>query len=71
MLKRIYSNFDKIYLFYAEKIKNYFRPRVSNDEFIAEDLTSQTFEKAIKNIQTFKWQGVSFSSWLYKIANNN
>ncbi len=64
------KNFDNIYASYFTKIKNYFKPKVSNDELIAEDLTSQTFEKALKNIDGFKWQGVSFSSWLYTIANN-
>ncbi len=64
------KNFDSIYVYYVDKIKNYLRPKVSNDEFTAEDLTSQTFEKAIKNIRKFKWQGASFSAWLYTIANN-
>lgn len=64
------KDFDNIYQHYVVKLKNYFRPKVSNNEFEAEDLTSQTFEKALRNIKKFKWQGVSFSSWLYKIANN-
>lgn len=68
--QRDIKQFGNIYESYFKKIKNYFRPKVSNDEFTAEDLTSQTFEKAIKNINRFKWQGNSFSSWLYKIANN-
>lgn len=64
------ENFDKIYIEYAEKIKNYLRRKVSNDDFVAEDLTSQTFEKALRNIKGFQWKGVSFSAWLYTIANN-
>ena len=68
--KKDIKQFDNIYKNYFERIKSYFRPKVSNNEFEAEDLTSQTFEKAIKNIKRFKWQGVSFSAWLYTIANN-
>lgn len=64
------KNFDKIYATYSERIRNYLRPRVNNDSHIADDLTSQTFEKALKNIKKFKWQGASFTSWLYTIANN-
>ena len=37
---------------------------------MAEDLTSSAFEKAFSNRGRFRWQGVSFASWIYKIANN-
>lgn len=36
----------------------------------AKDVVSETFLKALKNLWQFKWQGVSFSSWLYRIAAN-
>ena len=44
--------------------------RRSADIDIAKDITSAVFLKAMKNIKKFKWQGVPFSHWLYRIANN-
>jgi RNA polymerase sigma-70 factor (ECF subfamily) len=36
----------------------------------AEDVTSETFFKALKNLWKFKWQNVPFSAWLFRIATN-
>ncbi len=61
--------FGKLYKAYAQKIKNYFLARVENIG-LAEDMTSQTFEKALNGIDSFRWQGVPFSAWLFTIARN-
>lgn len=59
---RIYEKyFDKIYKFF------HYRIRIQTD---SEDLTSQTFEKAIKNLHSFNDQGFPFSTWLFRIAHN-
>ncbi|HEC72239.1 MAG TPA: sigma-70 family RNA polymerase sigma factor, partial [Thermoplasmatales archaeon] len=50
-------------------IQNFFSFRVS-DFHTAEELASTTFEKALKSLDNFQWQGVSFSAWLYRIARN-
>jgi len=63
--------FAKLYEIYANRIHTYLRSRLNGDELLADDITSITFEKALKNLKSFKWQGVSFSAWLYKIANNS
>jgi RNA polymerase sigma-70 factor (ECF subfamily) len=42
----------------------------TGDEHLAQDITSATFEKALRNIRRFRWQGVRFSAWLYRIAHN-
>lgn len=55
------ANFDKIYRYVALKI---------GDRFEAEDITQQVFINAIESISRFKWQGTSFSAWLYRIAHN-
>ena len=55
------ANFDRIYRYVALKI---------GDRFEAEDITQQVFINAIKSISRFKWQGTSFSAWLYRIAHN-
>ena len=36
----------------------------------AEDMTQQVFVKAYRSIRSYKWKGVPFSSWLFRIAHN-
>jgi len=64
------SFFGVLYDIYFDRIYAYILRRVSNIE-TAEDLTSVTFEKALRGLEGFKWKEISFSSWLYKIASNN
>ena len=42
----------------------------TDDLHISGDITSQVFYKALKNIKKYKYQGVPFSAWLYRIASN-
>jgi RNA polymerase sigma-70 factor (ECF subfamily) len=59
---RLYDEyFDKIYRYVALKI---------GDKTEAEDMTQQVFLKALQSISSFKWKGVPFSAWLYRIAHN-
>jgi RNA polymerase sigma-70 factor (ECF subfamily) len=37
---------------------------------LAEDLTSETFLRALRNMQKFRWQGKDFGAWLMTIARN-
>jgi RNA polymerase sigma-70 factor (ECF subfamily) len=53
--------FDRIYRYVVFKI---------GDEMEAEDMTQQVFLKALRSISSFRWKGVSFSAWLYRIAHN-
>ena len=53
--------FDKIYRYIVLK---------TGDRIEAEDMTQQVFLKALKSISSFKWKGVPFSAWLYRIAHN-
>jgi len=57
--------FDKYY----PAIFNYCLKRTS-DPTLAQDITAETFYKALVNIHKFKWRGISISSWFYKIATN-
>ena len=61
--------FGKIYDQYYSPIFGYVLKRVANIE-IAQDITSEVFFKALKNLGQFHWQGISFSFWLYRIAAN-
>ncbi|QCW49712.1 sigma-70 family RNA polymerase sigma factor [Nocardioides dongxiaopingii] len=37
---------------------------------LAEDLTSETFLRALRNMTSFRWQGKDFGAWLMTIARN-
>lgn len=63
--------FGLLYDHYWPKIVRYLKAKLNGNELLAEDIASTTFEKAFKNIKLFKWQGVSFSAWIYKIAYNS
>lgn len=69
LLKKDRKNFARVYKEYYAKIANYFKKRIS-DKSLAEDFASEVFEKAMKAMDDFKWQGVSISVWLFKIARN-
>lgn len=61
--------FGALYDAYFEKILCYtFRRTGSLVD--AEDATSETFFKAMKNIGRFRWRGGGFLPWLYRIAAN-
>lgn len=66
-----YSAFDKLYEYYMPRIYGYLLSRVQNKEE-AQDLTSQTFEKAVLGLKDFEARdNIRFSAWLYRIAINN
>jgi len=61
-LTQLYEeNFDRIYRYIVLKI---------GDRIEAEDMTQQVFLNALKSISSFKWKGMPFSAWLYRIAHN-
>lgn len=55
------SHFDKIYRYVVLMIGN---------KTEAEDVTQQVFLKALQSIPSFKWKGIPFSAWLFRIAHN-
>ncbi len=61
--------FGELYEQYYSKIFGYTLKRVANLE-ITQDITSETFFKALKKLWQFRWQNIPFSAWLYRIANN-
>ena len=61
--------FGILYERYYSKVFGYIFHRTAS-LLDAQDITSQTFLKALNNIKKFKWRGISFSSWLYRIASN-
>jgi RNA polymerase sigma-70 factor, ECF subfamily len=61
--------FGKLYDVYSDTVFRYIYYRVSNRS-LAEDLTSETFLRALRRISTFTWQGRDFGAWLVTIARN-
>ena len=50
-------------------VYRYFRLR-TGDAWLAEDLTAQVFEEAIKGIRSYRYRGKPVLAWLYRIARN-
>ena len=69
MARREPETFGKIYDQYYSQIFSYVLRRVANIE-ITQDVTSEVFFKALRNLRQFHWRNISFSSWLYRIATN-
>lgn len=63
------SRFGKIYERYYQQIFIFVFKRIGEEENSA-DVCSQVFLKAMLNLKKYKFQGVPFSAWLYRIAIN-
>ena len=63
------GRFQVLYDKYFTVIFNFIFRRI-DDEDITADLTSQTFLKALGSLKKYRYRGVPFSAWLYRIATN-
>jgi RNA polymerase sigma-70 factor, ECF subfamily len=63
------DQFKPLYEKYFKRIYVFVHHRI-NDKAVSADITSQVFLKALINLKKFKFQGVPFSAWLYRIALN-
>ena len=63
------EEFGKLYDVYVDKIYRFIFYKTSHKE-TAEDLTSETFTKALKSIGGFSANKGTFQAWLFKIARN-
>lgn len=61
--------FGRLYGLYVEPVYRFIYYRVGSRQ-LAEDLTSETFLRALRRIGKFTWQGTEFSAWLITIARN-
>jgi RNA polymerase sigma-70 factor (ECF subfamily) len=61
--------FGRLYDHYNDTVYRYIYYRVGS-KATAEDLTSETFLRALRRIGTFTWQGRDFGAWLVTIARN-
>jgi RNA polymerase sigma-70 factor (ECF subfamily) len=59
---RLYeANVDRVFAFAARRVAG---------RAEAEDVTSETFRKALAGLAKFEWRGTPFVAWLYRIAAN-
>jgi RNA polymerase sigma-70 factor (ECF subfamily) len=61
--------FGELYERYVDAIHTFAFHRLG-DHTQAEDVTAETFQRALEHIGSFEWRGVPFSAWLYRIASN-
>jgi RNA polymerase sigma-70 factor (ECF subfamily) len=61
--------FGELYDRYVDVVYRYIYYRVSSVT-LAEDLTSETFIRALRRISSYTWQGRDFGAWLVTIARN-
>ncbi|HEY3686736.1 MAG TPA: ECF subfamily RNA polymerase sigma factor, BldN family [Streptosporangiaceae bacterium] len=61
--------FGELYDRYVTLVYRYIYYRVGG-QALAEDLTSETFLRALRRVRSFTWQGKDFGAWLVTIARN-
>lgn len=61
--------FGQLYDRYVDVVYRYVYYRVANVS-LAEDLTSETFLRALRRISSYTWQGRDIGAWLVTIARN-
>ncbi|MGI8551172.1 MAG: RNA polymerase sigma factor [Dehalococcoidia bacterium] len=61
--------FARLYDQYVTRIYRYaYRHLGSHAD--AEDLTAQTFHRALERFDSYQWRGLPFGAWLFRIAHN-
>ena len=61
--------FGQLYDHYQPSVYRFLYYRVGSAH-LAEDLTADTFFRALRSVSTFRWQGKDFGAWLMTIARN-
>ena len=61
--------FGQLYDHYHVSVFRFLYYRVSSTT-LAEDLTAETFFRALRSMNSFRWQGKDFGAWLMTIARN-
>jgi RNA polymerase sigma-70 factor, ECF subfamily len=63
------SSFGQLYERYFDKVYGYLSFKLGSAAD-AEDLTEQVFLKALESLGGYKWSGIPFQAWLFRIAHN-
>ena len=61
--------FGQIYELYVDTVYRYVYLRVGSQQQ-AEDLTAETFVRALRRLDSFSWQGKDIAAWFVTIARN-
>ena len=61
--------FGQLYDYYVKGIFRFIYAKVGTTQ-LAEDLTAETFLRALRSLHTFQWRGKDFGAWLTVIARN-
>lgn len=61
--------FARLYRHYLPRIYAFSLRRCGSRE-VAEDITAVTFERALRNLASFRWERGGFGAWLFRIAAN-
>lgn len=61
--------FAELYRRYVGRVHGYVMRRTGSRE-IAEDITSATFERALRSLGRFEWRSGGFGPWVFRIASN-
>jgi RNA polymerase sigma-70 factor (ECF subfamily) len=61
--------FGQLYDMYVDTVYRYVYVRVG-DQQLAEDVTSETFLRALRRLDSFSWQGRDIAAWFVTIARN-
>lgn len=70
LAKQDQQHFGVLYEMHFETIFRFVFKRLGGDEAVAGDLTQQTFLKAMLHLPSYEDRGFPFTSWLYRIAQN-
>lgn len=61
--------FAELYELFYGKVYRYVYFKTGKTEE-AEDISEEVFLRMLESIQSFRWKGATFSSWLFRIAHN-
>ena len=64
------SNFKALYEKYVKAVFRYCYKRLGQNRDLSEDITADTFLKAIEKFEDYTYQNKPFVAWLYTIAHN-
>jgi RNA polymerase sigma-70 factor (ECF subfamily) len=62
--------YGEIYRLYRNAVYFYIRRKFPQDQQLAEDLTHDTFLRALRHVGRWEWQGKDLRAWLFTIARN-
>lgn len=63
------ARFGELFERHAQRVYAFVSVRVRS-RHVAEDLTSEVFHHALKNLKRYEYRGFPFSAWLFRIADN-